>query len=263
MLDIEEDVERVGFQLREISQEQDKEKSPTNLLQEVEEKKEEPPRLPQSTYPLCSHKEVPELLFYLHTLQWDPPIVDKAVIPVVCWTYVKIKKCVIWLHTEGGVESNQISVEDFFKLPTPLKGQYVGAAHRETSHANQGPIIGNDAHMKGIADVLQVVKEIQSTMKTEFADIRTKVNFLYDKFNSAEDKNQDNDLHNTSSHHNSIHNMPSNPSPPPQSSRPFSNPTSQPPTIEVSSNNTQTLLQHQQSISKSTPSWMKVPLSRH
>ncbi|KAI9169384.1 hypothetical protein LWI28_011531 [Acer negundo] len=120
--------------------------------------------------------------------------------------------------------------------------------------ANQRPVIGNHAHMKGIADDLQLVKEIQSTMKTELDDIRTKVNFLYNKFSSTEDKNLDNNLHNTSNHHKSMHNIPSNPTPPPPSSGPLSNPTSQHPTIEVSSNNTRTLPQHQQTISKSTPS---------
>ncbi|KAK0584325.1 hypothetical protein LWI29_011175 [Acer saccharum] len=44
MLNIEEVVDRVGFQLSEI-------------LQEVEKEKEEPPRLSQPTYPLCSHEE--------------------------------------------------------------------------------------------------------------------------------------------------------------------------------------------------------------
>ncbi|KAI9160803.1 hypothetical protein LWI28_011686 [Acer negundo] len=75
-------------------------------------------------------------------------------------------------------------------------------------------------------------------MKIELDDIRRKVNFLYDKFSSAEDKNLDNNLHNISSHHNSMHNIPPNPTPPLSSSRPLSNPTSQHPTIEVSSNNT-------------------------
>ncbi|TXG73512.1 hypothetical protein EZV62_002091 [Acer yangbiense] len=58
-------------------------------------------------------------LFYLHSLQWEPPIVDKA-----------------------------ISVEDFFKQPTPLEGQYDVIAHGETCHANQEPVTGNNAHMK-------------------------------------------------------------------------------------------------------------------
>ncbi|KAI9191824.1 hypothetical protein LWI28_014033 [Acer negundo] len=64
-----------------------------------------------------------------------------------------------------------------------------------------------------------------------------------------------------------MHNIPPNPTPPPPSSRPLSNPTSQHPTIEVSSNNTRTLPQHEQTISKSTPSWMKAlsepPLDRN
>ncbi|KAI9178155.1 hypothetical protein LWI28_023348 [Acer negundo] len=156
-----------------------------------------------------------DVVVYLHTLQWDPPIVDKSVFSVVCWINVKIKKCVFRLYTEGGVGSNQISVEEFFKQPTQSNGQYNCAAHGKTSQANQVPVTGNHAHMKGIADVLQLVKEIQSTMKTELNDIRTKVNFLYDKFSSAEDKNSDNNLHNTSSHHNSMHNIPPNPTPPP------------------------------------------------
>ncbi|KAI9192345.1 hypothetical protein LWI28_021476 [Acer negundo] len=193
-------------------------------------------------------------LFYLHTLQWDPPIIDKAVFPVVCWINVKIKKCVFKLHTEGVVRSNQISVEEFFKQPTQSNGQYNCAAPRETSQANQVPVTGNHAHMKGIADVLQLVKEIQSTMKTELVDIRTKVSFLYDKFSLAEDKNPDNNLHNTTSNYNSMHNIPPNPTPPPPSSRLLSNPTSQHPIIEVSSNNTRTLPQHEQTISKSIPS---------
>ncbi|KAI9186560.1 hypothetical protein LWI28_018546 [Acer negundo] len=56
-----------------------------------------------------------------------------------------------------------------------------------------------------------------------------------------------------------MHNIPPNPTPPPPSSRPLSNPTSQHPNIEVSSNNTRTLPQHEQTISKSTPSWIKAP----
>ncbi|KAI9156995.1 hypothetical protein LWI28_015221 [Acer negundo] len=161
-----------------------------------------------------------------------------------------ISGCVLFL---------QISVEEFFKQPTQSNGQYNGAAHGENSQANQRPVTGNHAHMIGIANVLQLVKEIQSTMKTELDDIRTKVNFLYDKFSSAEDKNLDNNLHNTSSHHNSMHNIPLNPTPPPPSSQPLYNPTSQHLTIEVSSNNTRTLPQNQQSISKSTLIWMKAP----
>ncbi|KAI9162182.1 hypothetical protein LWI28_024623 [Acer negundo] len=184
-------------------------------------------------------------LFYLHTLQWEPPIVDKAVFLVVCWTNVKIKKCVFQLHTEGGVGSNQILVEEFFKQPTQSNSQYNYAAHGETSQANQVPVIGNHAHMKGIADVLQLVKKIQCTMKTELDDIQTKVNFLYDKFSSAEDKNPDNNLHNTSRHPNSIHNILLNPTPPPPSLRPLSNLTNQHPTIEVSSYNTRTLPQQE------------------
>ncbi|TXG53501.1 hypothetical protein EZV62_022670 [Acer yangbiense] len=119
-------------------------------------------------------------LFYLHSLQWEPPIMDKAEIPVVCWTNVKIKKCVIKLHTEEGVGNFG---EDFFKQPTPSEGQYDVAAHGETCHANQEPVTGNNVHMKGITDVLQVVKEIQATLKTKLHDIRTKVNLLYAKFN--------------------------------------------------------------------------------
>ncbi|KAI9186483.1 hypothetical protein LWI28_017711 [Acer negundo] len=79
----------------------------------------------------------------------------------------RMKTCCI----SGCVLFLQISVEDFFKQPTPSEGQYDGAAHGETSHANQGPIRDNNAHMKGIADVLQVVKEIQSTLKTELDDV--------------------------------------------------------------------------------------------
>ncbi|TXG48583.1 hypothetical protein EZV62_024458 [Acer yangbiense] len=123
-------------------------------------------------------------LFYLHSLQWEPLIMHKAVIPVVCRTNVKIKKCVIRLHTEGGVGSNQSLVEDFFKQSTPSEGHYDATAHGETCHANQGPITGNNAHMKGIANVLQVVKEIQATLKTELHDIRTKIINLITEYKS-------------------------------------------------------------------------------
>ncbi|KAI9187251.1 hypothetical protein LWI28_025971 [Acer negundo] len=82
------------------------------------------------------------------------------------------------LGHEAETINTRFRLRIFFKQPTPSKGQYDGAAHGETSHANQGPVIVNHAYMKGIADVLQVVKEIQSTMKTELDDIRTKVNFL-------------------------------------------------------------------------------------
>ncbi|KAI9194610.1 hypothetical protein LWI28_007541 [Acer negundo] len=73
-----------------------------------------------------------------------------------------ISGCVLFL---------QISVEEFFKQPTQSNGQYDCAAHGETSQANQVPVTGNHANMKGIADVLQLVKEIQSTMKTELDNI--------------------------------------------------------------------------------------------
>ncbi|KAK1559433.1 hypothetical protein Q3G72_014467 [Acer saccharum] len=162
-------------------------------------------------------------------------MVDKALTPVVCWTNVKIKKCVTHLQTEGGVGSNQISVEDYFKQPSPSEGQYDAAAHGETSHGNQEPGTGNNAHMKGVHDVLQVVKEIQDTLKSELHDIRTKVNFLYAKFSSTKEKNFDEDLHNTTSHQKSKNDMPPNPtpnSPPPPPSRHLSIPTIQHPVVE-------------------------------
>ncbi|KAK3222745.1 hypothetical protein Dsin_009770 [Dipteronia sinensis] len=141
-------------------------------------------------------------------VQWEPPIVDKALIPIVCWTNVKIKKCVFRLHTEGGVGSNQV------------------------------------------------------TLKIELDDIRSKVNFLYAKFSSAEDKNLDKDLPNINSHHNYINHTPPNPPPhpPPPGSRPHYTLGIQHPIVEVSSNDTRSLPQHQQTISKSIPSWMKAPI---
>ncbi|TXG55843.1 hypothetical protein EZV62_017156 [Acer yangbiense] len=197
-------------------------------------------------------------LFYLHSLQWDSLMVDKSLIHVVCWTNVKIRKCVTRLHTEGGVGTNQISVDDFFKQPALAEGQYDAAAHGETSHANQQPGTVNNAHIKG----MQVVKDIQATLKTELSDIQTKVNFLYAKYSSAKDKNSEKDLHNTNSHQKSKHHSPPNPSPnspPPLPSRPLIIPTIQHPIVEVSSNNTRTLPQHQQNISKSTPSSINAP----
>ncbi|TXG53277.1 hypothetical protein EZV62_022446 [Acer yangbiense] len=107
-------------------------------------------------------------LFYLHSLQWDPSMVDKSVIPVVCWTNVKVRKCVTRLHTRGD------SVDDVFEQPPPAEREYHTTAHGETSHANQQPGSVNNAHIKGMHDVLQVVKDIQATLKTELSDIRTK-----------------------------------------------------------------------------------------
>ncbi|KAK3211839.1 hypothetical protein Dsin_016545 [Dipteronia sinensis] len=150
-------------------------------------------------------------LFYFHSLRWEPPIVDKALIPVVCWTNVKIKKCVIRLHTEGGVGSNQISVGDFFKQPAQPEGQCDVGAYGATDRANEEPVTASNAHTKSIDDVLLVVKDIQATLKIELDDIRTKVNFLYAKFSSAEDKNLDNDLPNTNSPENSKNHTPTNP----------------------------------------------------
>ncbi|KAK1587123.1 hypothetical protein Q3G72_009747 [Acer saccharum] len=173
-------------------------------------------------------------LFYLHSLQWDPPMVDKSVIPVVCWTNVKVRKCVTRLHTRGGLGTNQMSVDDVFEQPPPAERQYHTAAHGETSHANQQPASVNTAHIKGMHDVLQVVKDIQATLKTELSDIRTKVDFLYAKYNSAEDKNPE-DLHNTNIHQKSQHESPPNPSPnspPPPPSRPPIRPTKQNPVVE-------------------------------
>ncbi|TXG57212.1 hypothetical protein EZV62_018525 [Acer yangbiense] len=147
----------------------------------------------------------------------------------------------------------------------PTEGQYDATAHGETSHANQQPGTGNNAHIKGMHDVLQVVKEIKATLKSELSDIRTKVNFLYEKYNSPGDKNSEQDLHNANSHQKSKHHSPPNPSPnspPPPPSRPLSIPTLEHPIVEVSSNNTRTLPQPQQNISKSTPMSMNAPDSQ-
>ncbi|KAK2638097.1 hypothetical protein Ddye_025892 [Dipteronia dyeriana] len=71
------------------------------------------------------------------------------------------------------------------------------------SHGNQEPSTGNDAHINGINDVLQLVKDIQASLKNELHDIITKVNLLYAKFNSSEDNNLNNDLPNTNIYQNS------------------------------------------------------------
>ncbi|TXG60866.1 hypothetical protein EZV62_012229 [Acer yangbiense] len=175
-------------------------------------------------------------LFYFHSLQWDPPMVDKSVTPVICWTNVKIKKCVTRLHTERGVGANQISVDDFFNQLAPAEGQYDAAAHGETSHANHQPGTCNNAYIKSVHDVLQVVKEIQATLKSELSDIRTKVNFLYEKYNLPGDKNSKQDLHKANSHQKSKHHGPPNPSPnspPPPPSQPLSIPTLEHPIVEI------------------------------
>ncbi|KAK1572912.1 hypothetical protein Q3G72_004837 [Acer saccharum] len=154
-----------------------------------------------------------------------------------------------------------MSVDDVFEQPPPAERQYHIAAHGETSHANQQPASVNTVHIKGMHDVLQVVKDIQATLKTELSDIRTKVDFLYAKYSSAEDKNLE-DLHNTNIHQKSQHESPPNPSPnspPPPPSRPPIRPTKQNPVVEVSSHHTQTLPQPQQNIPKSTPSSMNAP----
>ncbi|KAK1560363.1 hypothetical protein Q3G72_025809 [Acer saccharum] len=200
-------------------------------------------------------------LFYLHSLQWDPLMVDKSVIPVVCWTNVKVRKCVTLLHTRGGLGTNLMSVDDVFEQPPLAERQYHTAAHGETNHTNQQPASVNTAHIKGMHDVLQVVKDIQATLKTELSDIRTKVDFLYAKYSSAENRSSE-DLHNTNIHQKSQHESPPNPSPnspPPPPSRPLIRPTKQNPVVEVSSHHTQTLPQPQQNIPKSTPSSMNAP----
>jgi len=65
----------------------------------------------------------------------------------------------------------QILVEDLFNQPAPSEGEYHAAAHGETIHANDEPGTANNVHMKGVHDVLQVVKEIQDTLKSELHDI--------------------------------------------------------------------------------------------
>ena len=44
--------------------------------------------------------------------------------------------------------------------PGTSEAQYHAAALGESSHVNQQPGMGNNAHIPGIHDVLQVVKEI-------------------------------------------------------------------------------------------------------
>ena len=157
----------------------------------------------------------------------------------------------------------QISVDDFFNQPAPSEGQYERAAHGETSHANQEPGTAYNVHMKGVQDVLQVVKEIQDTLKSELHDIRTKVDFIYAKFSSAEEKNCQEDCHHTNTHQKSQNHMPptrspsSTPTPPPPPPpRPLPVPTIQPPIIQVSSTTPRTLPHQHHQISNSSPSWM-------
>ncbi|KAK2649215.1 hypothetical protein Ddye_016704 [Dipteronia dyeriana] len=47
-------------------------------------------------------------LFYVHSIHWEPPFVDKSLPPIVCWANVKIKKCLLRLRTEGGGDSNKV-----------------------------------------------------------------------------------------------------------------------------------------------------------
>ena len=41
-------------------------------------------------------------LFYFHTIDWQPPIVDKRSLPVVSWTSLNIQKCMKQLQKQGG-----------------------------------------------------------------------------------------------------------------------------------------------------------------
>ena len=121
----------------------------------------------------------------------------------------------------------QILLEDLFNQPASLEGESHAAAHGETSHANDEPGTANNVHMKGVHDVLQVVKEIQDTLKSELHDIRTKIDFLYAKFSELE-KNRDEDLHNTNNPQKSKNHRPPHPTPnnpPPPISRPLLIPT--------------------------------------
>ncbi|KAI9156756.1 hypothetical protein LWI28_011721 [Acer negundo] len=76
------------------------------------------------------------LLFYFHSIQWEPPIVDIASIPVVRWTNRNIKKCLLRLHTAGGVGSNQVVV----RVPLPQ------AAHAANSEFDSPRLVSKAAH---------------------------------------------------------------------------------------------------------------------
>ncbi|KAK1575609.1 hypothetical protein Q3G72_006937 [Acer saccharum] len=49
-------------------------------------------------------------LFYLHSMQWGPDVVDKSLPPIISWTNVKIKKCLLRLQSEGRVSSNKVPI---------------------------------------------------------------------------------------------------------------------------------------------------------
>ncbi|KAK2646662.1 hypothetical protein Ddye_021857 [Dipteronia dyeriana] len=134
-------------------------------------------------------------LFYLHSLRWETPLVDKALIPVVCWSNVKTKKCLIWLHDECGVGSNQILVEDIYNQPSAPGGQYDAVSHGCTSHANQDPSTNNNEHIKGIDNVLHVVKEMQATLKSELNEIRTKIINLIPEYKTINSKSKRSQLY--------------------------------------------------------------------
>ncbi|KAK2641388.1 hypothetical protein Ddye_023151 [Dipteronia dyeriana] len=74
-----------------------------------------------------------------------------------CVLFLQIKKCLIRLHNEGGVGSNQ----DIYNQPSAPGGQYDVGSHGRTDHANEDPGTSNNGHIKGIDDVLRVVKVMQ------------------------------------------------------------------------------------------------------
>ncbi|KAK2634026.1 hypothetical protein Ddye_028818 [Dipteronia dyeriana] len=140
---------------------------------------------------------------------------------------------------DAGLGSNQISIEDCFNQATPSEGHHT-IVHVAIGHGNQEPDTCNDSHIQGITDVLYMVKDIQTSLKT---------NLMRSEQSSVADNNLDNYLHNTNIHQNSINENPPNPHPscpPPPSARRLSNPALQNPLTP----------EHQQTISKSTSSWM-------
>ncbi|KAK2661266.1 hypothetical protein Ddye_007799 [Dipteronia dyeriana] len=102
-------------------------------------------------------------LFYVHSIHWEPPFVDKSLPPIVCWTNVKIKKCLLRLRSEGG-EHGTSSVMD----------------------SDMGT--GNNATPNTVVNEIRLLRaEIQDLKskligRDEFDDLKRKVNNIFEHF---------------------------------------------------------------------------------
>ncbi|TXG48222.1 hypothetical protein EZV62_027516 [Acer yangbiense] len=117
--------------------------------------------------------------------KWEPPVVDKSLPPIVSWTNVKIKKCLLRLRNEGGVSSNKVPVGEMVTKLLHGGNCQVNPTSSVGGHGTSY-VIDSEVGTGNNAKPNIVVSEIQ-LIRVEIQDLKSKLIWL-DEFDDLKRK---------------------------------------------------------------------------